>query len=217
MRFFCLNLCDCMDMKKIALIIIPLLAAVLYGCSDDTDGILSRQQTSMTSYLTSTHSPRLIAEENLDSSLESEPQYYSTFGQTAYRYISTLYDEGRDQRTEVEWGDIVTIRYTAYVFDFRNVTAENIYATNELASIIELEEAGLNTEYEWTTDPLSIELGTTDIIKGIEKSLVGCRQGDRVEVYMTFSMAYDDMSIGTVPYQSPVAWIFTIDTVTKKN
>lgn len=206
-----------MNMKKIALIIIPLLTVMLCGCSDDADGILSRQQTSMTSYLTSTHSPRLIAEENLDSSLEREPQYYSTFGQTAYRYISTLYDEGRDDRPEVEWGDRVEIRYTAYVFDFRNVTAANIYATNELASLIELEQAGLNTSYEWTTDPLVIELGSTDIIKGVESALVGCREGDSVEVYMTYSMAYDDMAIGAVPYQSPVAWYFTIETVTKRN
>lgn len=204
-------------MKKTAHIIVFLLTVVLCGCSDDSDNILSRQQTSITSYLTSTHSPKLIAEENLDSSLEREPQYFSTFGRTAYRYISTLYDEGRDERAEIEWGDIVSIRYTAYVFEYRNVTAENIYATNELASIIELEEAGLNTEYEWTTDPFTIELGTTDIIKGIEESLVGCREGDRVEVYMTFSMAYDDMAIGAVPYQSPVAWILTIDTVTKRN
>lgn len=217
MRFFCLNLHDCMDMKKAAFIIIPLLTVFLCACSDDSDDILSRQQTSMTSYLTSTHSPKLIAEEDLDSSLEREPQYYSTFGQTAYRYISTLYDEGRDDRPEIEWGDIVEIHYTAYVFEFRNVTAENIYATNELASLIELEEAGLNTSYEWTTDPLTIELGQTDIIKGIESSLVGCREGDDVEVYMTFSMAYDDMAIGAVPYQSPVAWHFTIDTVTKRN
>lgn len=206
-----------MDMKKTALIIIPLLAAMLFACSDDSDNILSRQQTSMTSYLTSAHSPRLIAEENLDSSLERYPQYYSTFGQTAYRYISTLYDEGRDDRPEVEWGDEVEIRYTAYVFGFRNVTTENIYATNELASIIALQEAGLNTEYEWTTDPLVIKLGSTDIIKGIESSLSGCREGDRVEVYMTFTMAYDDTAIGAVPYQSPVAWYFTIDKVTKMN
>lgn len=206
-----------MNMKKVALIITPLLTALLCACSDDSDGVLSRQQTSMTSYLASTHSPRLIAEEDLDSSLERYPQYYSTFGQTAYRYISTLYDEGRNDQPEVEWGDVVEITYTAYVFEFRNVTAANIYATNELASIIELQQAGLNTSYEWTTDPLVIELGSTDIIKGIESSLVGCRQGDMVEVYMTFSMAYDDTAIGTVPYQSPVAWYFSIDKVTKRN
>ena len=94
-----------MNMKKVATILLATAAVLLASCSEDSDGILSRQQTSMASYLGSTHSPRLIPESELDSSLEENPQYYSVFGNSAYRYITNMYDEGRDQRTEIAWGD----------------------------------------------------------------------------------------------------------------
>ncbi len=206
-----------MNMKQVATILLATAAVLLASCSEDSDGILSRQQTSMASYLGSTHSPRLIPESELDSSLEENPQYYSVFGNSAYRYITNMYDEGRDQRTEVAWGDSVELVYTAYVFDFKTVKAENIYATNDSDSLEALRQAGLDTSYEWTTEPLAVTVGSTNIIKGIESSLVGCREGDIVEVYMTFTMAYDDMTIGTVPYQSPVAWYFTIIKVNERN
>ena len=80
LRIFCLNLHDCMNMKKVATILLATAAVLLASCSEDSDGILSRQQTSMASYLGSTHSPRLIPESELDSSLEENPQYYSVFG-----------------------------------------------------------------------------------------------------------------------------------------
>lgn len=204
-------------MKKAAAIILILSVILTVACGDDSDSVLTSQQSSMTSYLKSTHSPRLIPEDELDSSLDQNPQYYTTFGQTAYRYISTLYDDGRDSRTLIEWGDEVEISYTAYIFAYKAVTTENIYASNMEESIEALRMAGLDTSYEWTTDPLVIELGSTNIIKGVESSLVGCREGDKVEVYMTFTMAYDDNTIGVVPYRSPVAWYFTIDKVTKRN
>ena len=60
LRIFCLNLRDCMNMKKVATILLATAAVLLASCSEDSDGILSRQQTSMASYLGSTHSPRLI-------------------------------------------------------------------------------------------------------------------------------------------------------------
>ena len=51
------------------------------------------------------------------------------------------------------------------------------------------------------------------IIKGMADALLGCREGDAVEVYMTYNMAYGDDYFGIIPKESPIAWLFTVDAV----
>ena len=75
-------------------------------------------------------------------------------------------------------------------------------------------EEGLNAEY-WSTDPLTVNLGTTSIIKGLELSLLGCREGDSVEAYMTFEAAYGSDQVGIVPVESSVLWVYTINKLVK--
>ena len=53
------------------------------------------------------------------------------------------------------------------------------------------------------------------IIKGMADALLGCREGDAVEVYMTYNMAYGDALINFIPEQSPIAVFYTIDSVRK--
>lgn len=75
-----------------------------------------------------------------------------------------------------------------------------------------LREAGLNADY-WDVEPLTIKIGETNIIKGVTTSLIGCREGDSVEAYMTLDAAYEDDVVGVVPKESSVAWFYTIDSV----
>ena len=60
---------------------------------------------------------------------------------------------------------------------------------------------------------MTIKIGQTNIIKGVTTSLIGCREGDVVEAYMTLDAAYDDRVVGVVPKNSSVAWFYTIDSV----
>ena len=76
----------------------------------------------------------------------------------------------------------------------------------------QLREAGLNTEY-WPVEPLKVKIGETNILKGVELSLIGCREGDAVEVYMTIDAAYGDTVVGVVPEETAVAWYYTIASV----
>lgn len=196
---------------------IAILAAAwllpVVSCSDNDDAIES-QRTTIVRYLSSTHVPTLVSAEDAAESLDPEPAFYDMIGQDVYRYIATYYDAGRDTRPEVEWGDEVELTYTAYVFSGGVPRAESVYSSNDAEVIAELVDAGLNAEY-WTTDPLRVRLGATDIIKGVTLSLEGCREGDRVEAYMTLEAAYGDDVIGVVPKESSVVWIYTIDSVTK--
>ena len=61
-----------------------------------------------------------------------------------------------------------------------------------------------------------LNLGDSNIIKGVERSLLGCREGDKVEVYMTYEAAYDKDAVGVIEKETSVAWIYTIDKVVKR-
>lgn len=198
-------------------ILATIVAAALMGagCSNESDSTLTTQQTSIANYLKSSHQPRLIPESELSSSLDEKPEYYVQWGLDLYRYIATMYDEGRDNKAEVAMGDTLSLRYSAYVFANRAPSIDALYATNDEAMIEQLESAGLNTSYEWTTDPYVIILGSSEIIEGLETALVGCREGDSVEIYMTYEQAYGKEFIGMVPSKSAVVWFVDILSVTK--
>ncbi len=201
-------------MSKIVTILSVLFAFTLAGC-ESTDDVLPEQQKKIVSFLTGGHTPRLLSEQDAASSLETNPPYYSTFGNTAYRYIADIYNPDRATKTEVAWGDAVTFTFRAYVFSGSAPTMANLYYTNDATLKDELvNTAGLNPQ-EWSFEPLKIILGQTEILKGLSASLVGCREGDAVEVYMTYKMAYGSEIVGTVPKESPVAFFFTINKVEK--
>ena len=197
--------------------VITLFAAVvmmsLVGCNDD-DKVMESQRTAIERYLTSSHVPRLIAHEDVANSIEYNPPFYDKMGLDLYRYIATYYDEGRDSRSEVVKGAEVEIVYTAYLFKGSAPKANMAYATNDAEMIAQLAAMGLDAEY-WSEEPMRIKMGSTNIITGLEKALLGCREGDVVEVYMTSKVAYDDKSVGVILRDMSVMWSVTITSVTK--
>lgn len=192
------------------MVVVALAAAFVVSCSNENDSVLTTQQSKISSYLTSSHQPRLIPESQVSASLDSEPKFYTQWGLDIYRYIATYYAEGRDEWTEVASTSTIEIVYTAYVFPNAKPTTANMYATNDPDSIAELEKLGLNTEYEWTTDPMVVTLGKEEILPGLETALVGCREGDSVEIYLTYDEAYGKHYVGMVPAKSAVVWFIDI-------
>lgn len=193
--------------------IAALAAMLVVGCNDN-DSIVEQERTSIERYLTSSHSPRLISKADVENSLEFNPPFYERLSQDVYRYIATYYDADRDLRCEVEQGDVVSMTVTAYQFTGSKPSVAMVYFTNEQSVIASLEELGLNTQY-WTSEPLVLKLGETNIIKGVSMSLLGCREGDQVEVYMTHEAAYGKDAVGVLEKETSVLWVYTIDSVTK--
>lgn len=193
--------------------IAALAAMLVVGCNDN-DSIVEQERTSIERYLTSSHSPRLISKADVENSLEFNPPFYERLSQDVYRYIATYYDADRDLRREVEQGDVVSMTVTAYQFTGSKPSVAMVYFTNEQSVIASLEELGLNTQY-WTSEPLVLKLGETNIIKGVSMSLLGCREGDQVEVYMTHEAAYGKDAVGVLEKETSVLWVYTIDSVTK--
>lgn len=198
-------------MKRLFAILLALPAAVLCGaCSEEVES-LPQQRERLVSYLSSTHSPALAPESEVD--MESNQPFYTTAGNTVYRYIANYYDPARPDRPEVTADSKVTITFRAYVFAFANITDSTFpFYSNDPLLEEAYREQGLS-EGAWSFEPLAIDLRDDDIIKGLRLALLGCREGDEVEAYMTFNLAYGDSIFGSIPRESPQAWFFTVNTV----
>ena len=186
------------------------LLPLLVSCEQE-DTILS-ERDKIEKYLTS--SRRMVSESEVGDVIENNPDFYSVFGRYAYRHIVNYYDEGRDERPVVEMGDNIEIRFNAYTFTGSEPTLSNLYWSNIHETIIDVGDKS-NYTLDWSTEPLAIKLGSTEILEGLELALPGCREADSVQVYMSSNLAYGKKLIGVVPKNSMVAWYMKIEKVTK--
>ena len=196
--------------------VVAIAATFVVSCNNETDTTLNSQQSNIEKYLKNSHQPKLIPEEELGTSLADEPEYYTHWGLDIFRYITNMYDEGREERPTAERGDDISITYTAYIFSSGKPSSADIFATNDEASIEELKNQGLNTEYEWSTDPKVVRLGSDELLPSLSTALEGCREGDTVEIYLTFKAAYGNNYVGKVPSKSAQMWQITINEITKR-
>ncbi|MBQ1224353.1 MAG: FKBP-type peptidyl-prolyl cis-trans isomerase [Alistipes sp.] len=188
---------------------IVMVAVLTLACDDE--GTLLTERDNIEKFLTSTR--RMVAEENLGSVIEDNPKFYTVFGRYAYRYIDNYYDADRENRAVVEWGDEVVLRFNAYTFTSTEPSNSAPYWSNVPEMIDKL---GKHGDLEWSRDPLAIRLGTTDVIEGVERALVGCREQDSVQVFMTSSLGYGKRLVGSVPKRSSLAWYMKIEKVNKR-
>lgn len=187
------------------------------SCSDDED-ILPEQQKKIESFMRNTL--RLVDEEELDEGSRL-PFYRRMAGRSVYRYINEedYYNPERENFPEVTSSSKVTLTFRNYVFEGKKIsgipdggiTEDNIqsvtppFYTNDPAFEEYMYMVGL-TPGVWKFEPLVIDMRRPHILKGVAVALKGCRQGDAVQVYMTYDMAYgDDENIYMVPKESPVA------------
>ena len=203
-------------MKSKIWIAFVVAASLLFSvaCGDEAVDVAETQRNSIVSYLTSSHSPRLINKKDVGQALEKNPPFYEQVEYNTFRYIDDYYNPERESRVQVAEGDEVELTFTAYIFSGSKPAVSAIYLTNDQVQIDALQNTGLNVEY-WKAEPLSVKIGQTNIIKGVEVSLIGCREGDSVEVYMTLDAAYGDDVVGVVPLESSVVWYYTIDKVVR--
>ncbi|MFR9563993.1 MAG: hypothetical protein SNG14_00500 [Rikenellaceae bacterium] len=186
-------------------------AITLCGCVSESDIEENEsQKETIISYLEGSHSPSLIAESEVSSSLDLEPAFYTSYGDFAFRYISIQYDAGRDEKAEVKSGSSILINFRLHSFSGSAISDDELPVyTNEAIYKSEYEEAGLNLEY-WTFLPMEIIVGKTTLLSSIQDGLIGCREGDIVELYMTRNMAYGDDVIGLIDQWSSLVFFCTV-------
>lgn len=202
-------------MRRLLFIAAAVLALV--ACSKENEDVLQKQRERMVQYLESTHSPRLVAEAAVESG--TEQPFYTTFGTSTYRYIDGYYNPDRASRTIVTEQSAVTITFSAYAFNFQNIQTDGnrvtmpFYSNDPLLKeLFFSEEVGL-TPGAWDFEPLVIDLKHDELLKGLRQALIGCRERDRVEVYMTYNAAYGNDYMNTVEKEQPIAYFFTVKAV----
>lgn len=202
-------------MKRLAYISFAVLAVVLLcGCKQESD-TFDKQKSSIENYLKSFR--KMIPEEEVGTVIEENPLFYNTFGRSAYRHITNYYATDRSQWSEVKKGSIVDIRFNAYIFSGSEPQLSSAYWSNIPATITAVEQASKNqyADLIWSEEPLSFRVGDGKVIKGLDEALIGCRDQDSVQVYMTYTMAYGNGLVGTVPKFSAVAWYMKILSVSE--
>lgn len=207
-------------MKRAAHIFLLLVSAALLttSCNQQAEDITLGQMERTVSFLTSTHTPRLICEDDLADYPDDNtpPQFYSVFGRASYRYIVNYYDDGRDARPEVWRGCTITMTFAAYDFSaYRAPTLAQLYATNDPALRDAMANAGwtLDDDPFFAFEPVTVTLGKGELIRGVEMALEGCREGDEVEIWSTSSLAYSGAYIGILNKDIPVYWHIVINSV----
>ncbi|MFR9650373.1 MAG: hypothetical protein SNJ33_01385 [Rikenellaceae bacterium] len=191
-----------------------LLTLNLACSSGDSD--YDDQSSSIVSFLEGSHSPTLISYQEALSSLDDDPEFYTEFINSSYRYIRDYYNSDRDNKSVVDSKSTITITFWLYDFSSYSSIDESTTVplyTNDASLKDALIEIGLNTTY-WEFEPLKIKLSDGDsIIIGAREALIGCKEGDFVEIYMTYNTAYDDTIIGVVGETTPIAMFCQIDSV----
>ena len=191
---------------------LTILFLLAFAASCDKEDLLLSERDKIEKYLTS--SRNMVIESEVGNVIQENPPFYNVFGRYAYRHIVNYYEKGREDRPIVEWGDNLQIRFNAYTFSGSEPSTTAIYWSNVPEVIIQLGNKSGNT-LDWSTEPLTIKLGTTRILEGLEHTLPGCHEADSVQVYMTSNYAYGKELIGVVPKNSMVAWYMKIEKVTK--
>ena len=203
-----------MAMKRLIYMTMGVAALFLGGCNNDVD-MLTSQKDAIVKYLTS--SRRLIAQEEIGSVIEENPAFYTAFDQSVYRHITNYYAADRNEWAEVDEKSTIVINFNAYTFTGSEPNMQSIYWSNIPTTISSI-EASNNHQYDkliWEDKPMTIQLGRGHTIKGLETALIGCRDQDSVQVYMTSNVAYGKQLIGSVPKNSSVAWYIKILNVIK--
>ena len=182
------------------------MAFMLASCSEEADTTLTSQQKAIETYLTGSHTPRLIEEYLIPEAVIDNPPFYTQWNLNIFRYISTYYDKGRENWPVIERGTTFDIMYTAYIFRNGKPSAADMYATNIEANIKELYKGYDDETNIWSTEPVRITLGRDSLVGGLSTALEGCRIGDSVEVYLTYDAAYGKHYFGVIPSKSAVMW-----------
>lgn len=219
-------------MMKVRWYIGALAFAAVVSCSDDED-ILPQQQEKIVSYLTNSHTPRLLSEQDAAESLDNDPPYYSAFGNTAYRYIADVYNSERPARPEVVEGSLIDVTFELYDFSgYQTPRQADCVYSNDTVVINRLVGLGLNPRYwvecdadgepvidedgQYVPKALTLRIGDGAVLSGLHEAFIGCREQDKVEIYMTYNQAYGEkLIVGLIPKESPVAFFCTINKVTR--
>ncbi len=163
----------------------------MLGACSLSDDVLETQEANMLKYLGSN---RITDFDPLDG---------------VFRFVPNKSRESYDTDPVVGQGDSVYLMYEQYTF---TTSKGKLYFTNKEALIDS--DTILNRQF-WSFKPLGVAVGATELIRGLQEGLPGCRQGDSVVLLITSGQAYGGKTVGVVPANTALMMVLNIMTVKK--
>jgi hypothetical protein len=186
-----------------------LLVLVLVTACGKMDDAVSEAQTKIRTYL---HSQKIYDPSNYPDPLPTDEKgQYDVVG-GVFRYITTQDSDGRESWPTVEAGDEVSLRFDARVFGGSSFSQFALFYSNN-PTTIEIYR-GSNDQFDptdWPTTPYKAQLGAGKLMPAVDNALVGCRVGDKVQLFVTPELAYGSKQNYTVPAYSTLAFEITIE------
>jgi hypothetical protein len=173
--------------------------------------IVDTAQTKIRTYL---HGQKIYDPTNYPDPLPTDEKgQYDVVG-GVFRYIVTQDSDGRDSWQVLREGDVIATRFDARIFSGSSFDQFPLFYSNN-ATTIEIYR-GSNDQFdpvEWPTTPFVAKLGEGKFMPAIENALVGCRVGDKVQLFITPDLAYGDKQNYSVPANSTLAFEITVESI----
>lgn len=185
-----------MKVNKVSIYILSAVVAVVAMVTScvEIDEFAPRQRTQIESYL-------------------GDKEYRVTSDSAFVHLAGNKLNIAAEQRPAgAKKGDKVTFNFEAYTFSSR--PANTPYYTNK-RYVAETISQDLNTQY-WDFEPMEATLGAGDIINPLDESFEGCIVGDSLLVFLTSSIAYGTPGMGSVPKDTAVMMILTVEELTER-
>ena len=139
--------------------------------------------------------------------VEAHPDWTPTYNDGSVRLTVT---EGTSEET-LDKGGLVSFYYAGYLLSGTNVSASNLFATNDK---IVAEAASWNVSDESIYEIETIELGTDPLLKGLENGLKGVRSGEECYILFSGKYAYGKKPAGIIPSKSALVYHINVESIT---
>lgn len=179
----------------------------LMSCSKDKDTIVPDQRESFEKYL-------------------DGKKWEYTVRDGVYQYVRNASRSGYDSALQIERGDSVEFSWSSFLFRSNSFDTLRPFYTNDLYVLDYLkaaEQAARDQKKElflvskdWDAGVDRAKVGTTKMVTGIARGIVGARDGDDLLLFVTSDMAYGGNKVGLVPEDSPIVFNLKISKVVKQ-
>jgi hypothetical protein len=183
---------------------------VLVGSCGKTGDIVDDAQTKIRTYL---HGQKIYDPTNYPDPRPTDEKEQYDVVDGVFRYIVTQDSDGRESWPVVRTGDEISIRFDARIFRGSSFNQFPLFYSNN-ATTIEIYR-GSNDQFdpvEWPTTPFIAKIGAGQLMPAIDNALIGCRVGDKVQLFITPDLAYGGKQNYSVPANSTLAFEITIET-----
>lgn len=104
----------------------------------------------------------------------------------------------------------VSFRYAGYVFNSGNLSASNLFATNDRQTA---EEAGWSLDIENPYEPVTVRLSGAGFVKGLKNGLLGVRTGEESIILFSGKYGFGGKALGTIPANAAIAYRIRVESV----